>query len=314
MMHITSQESPLRILLIEDSKGDALLLKNALMKEKPDHFVFEHVTTIENALKALTEHTFDIALLDRTLPDANGFDGLHSIQSIAPELPIVYLTNYQDEKIAMQSIQQGAQDYIYKGDYNAHAVLRSMQYAILRKQFEGVLIARANYDMLTGLANRTLFESRLEMGLARIRRNKGRLALLFIDLNKFKPVNDAHGHLVGDELLKKMAANIKAALRQNDTAARFGGDEFAVLIEGIDDAQQVQIIARKLAHIIGQPININGISLKVSASIGIAMTYGDMSITAERLLKQADSAMYEAKSLAESNIHIHVEKPLRKSI
>ena len=146
----------LSILLIEDSRGDALLIKKSLEDALHNAHTLDVASTFEAATKLMSSHRYDVALLDRSLPDVIGFDGLHRLQAMIPQLPVVFLTAYQDEETALLAIQQGAQDYLYKDHIDTHTIKRAIQYAILRKQFEGVLIRRANFDMLTGLSNRTI--------------------------------------------------------------------------------------------------------------------------------------------------------------
>lgn len=300
-MHITSVNNKLKILLVEDSKGDALLIEKALNAALPASYTLEKSTTIENALNILTTNDFDIALLDRSLPDVEGFSGLHSIQNMAPSLPIIFLTAYKDEGTAFEAIEQGAQDYLFKDNIDSHIIKRAIQYAILRKQFEGVLIMRANFDPLTGLANRMLFESRLEMAIARIKRHGGNLAVLFIDLDRFKQVNDTLGHLAGDLLLKEVSERLKSALRPYDTAARFGGDEFAILLEGLPKIEHAETVAKKIVNLLSSPFQILGQAVEIGASIGISSYDIKNPIPKEELLKQADSAMYQAKMESGNN-------------
>ncbi len=296
-VRITSTKDPLRILLIEDSKGDALLIEKALNAAMPEGYSIQKAVTLEEALKLLPDHSFDVALLDRSLPDVEGFDGLHSLQNIAPQLPIVLLTAYKDEQTALEAIEQGAQDYLYKDKIDGHIIKRALQYAVLRKEFEGVLIMRANFDNLTGLANRMLFESRLDMALAKMKRHSGEVAVLFLDLDRFKPVNDTYGHAAGDKLLKEVGGRLKGALRAYDTASRFGGDEFAILLEGLPKAQHAEIVAKKIIQLLDAPTNVFGNEVTVGVSIGIAACASGQEISAETLMQQADAAMYEAKTV-----------------
>lgn len=305
MTRITSTQDPLRILLIEDSKGDVMLIQKALQSCMLEAHMLKKSPTLGHALKTLSEHEFDVALLDRSLPDAEGFSGLHSIQNMAPQLPIVFLTAYKDEAVAFEAIEQGAQDYLYKDNLDGHIIKRAIQYAILRKQFEGVLIMRANFDMLTGLANRMLFESRLEMALAKMKRQGGMLAVFFLDLNRFKQVNDTLGHAAGDILLKEIGRRLKSSLRPYDTSARFGGDEFALLLEGISQAQDAHIVANKVIRKLSQPFDIGGDVVDIGVSVGVATCAAGREIDSQSLMKQADAAMYEAKSQPGSTFCIH---------
>jgi diguanylate cyclase (GGDEF)-like protein len=304
MIRFPSLDNPLRILLIEDSRGDALLIEKALERARPGVNRVETATTLAEALALLSEKEFDIALLDRSLPDVEGFSGLHSIQSLSPELPIVFLTAYRDENTALEAIEQGAQDYLFKDKIDGHVIKRAIQYAILRKQFEGVLIVRANFDMLTGLTNRTLFENRLDMALARMKRQGGNLAVLFLDLDRFKEVNDSFGHLTGDKLLKEVAERLKHVLRPYDTAARFGGDEFAVLMEGMPEIRHSEVLAQKILGLFDEPFLVQGREINVGASLGIATCSSGQNGQREMLMQQADAAMYEAKTVPESAFRV----------
>jgi len=300
MMRMTSATDPLQVLLIEDNKGDAILIERILQQALLGAVVVEKQLTLEGALTALATKDFDVALLDRSLPDAQGFSGLHSIQNFAPKVPIVFLTAYRDEETALQAIYEGAQDYLYKDQLDVHVIKRAIQYATLRKQFEGVLIMRANFDGLTGLANRTLFESRLDMALARMKRHRGNLAVLFLDLNRFKQVNDTLGHHTGDLLLQEAATRIKQSLRPYDTAARFGGDEFAILMEEMPALDHSEVVAQKIIHLLEAPFMIENHRIEIGVSIGISLCSATQMLDRETLMQQADAAMYAVKSTGTS--------------
>jgi diguanylate cyclase (GGDEF)-like protein len=306
-MQLISTERPLNLLLIEDNKGDAILTERVLKNTMLGAVNISRTESLAATLKILGEDSFDIALLDRSLPDSEGFDGLYSIQNIAPQLPIIFLTAYKDEKTAFEAIEQGAQDYLFKDTLDGHSVKRAIQYAILRKQFESILIMRANFDMLTGLANRMLFESRLDMALAKMKRHGGNIAVLFLDLDRFKQVNDMLGHAAGDQLLKEVGKRLKQALRHYDTAARFGGDEFAVLLEGMPNGSHAAIVVEKIISILSAPFEILGQTVGVGVSIGIAgcSSEGSM-LDSETIMKRADAAMYEAKSESGNGYRFYV--------
>lgn len=300
-MRITSTEDPLKVLLVEDNKGDAVLVERALRQAMMGGLTLRVCGSLESALLALSEDSFDIVLLDRSLPDVVGFSGLQSIQNHSPKMPVVFLTAYQDEETALEAIQQGAQDYLFKDKIDAHVIKRAIQYASLRKQFEGVLIMRANFDSLTGLANRILFESRLEMALAKLKRQGGNCAVLFIDLNKFKSVNDELGHAAGDQVLREVGKRLRSVLRTYDTVARFGGDEFAVLLEGLPELHHSEVVANKIIACVEKPLLIDKRPVQVGASIGIAGVSAHMQEDSATLMQQADEAMYQAKTLGMGN-------------
>lgn len=300
-MLITSTEDPLKVLLVEDNKGDAVLVERALRQAMMGALTLCVCGSLESALLALSEDNFDIVLLDRSLPDVVGFSGLQSIQNHSPKMPVVFLTAYQDEETALEAIQQGAQDYLFKDKIDAHVIKRAIQYASLRKQFEGVLIMRANFDSLTGLANRILFESRLEMALAKLKRQGGNCAVLFIDLNKFKSVNDELGHAAGDQVLREIGKRLRSVLRTYDTVARFGGDEFAVLLEGLPELHHSEVVANKIIACVEKPLLIDERPVQVGASIGIAGVSAHMQEDSATLMQQADEAMYQAKTQGMGN-------------
>ena len=148
-------------------------------------------------------------------------------------------------------------------------------------------------DTLTSLPNRRLLRDRLEHALTRAERSGTTLALVFIDLDHFKQVNDTHGHAAGDELLQGVAASIRGAVRGSDTAARVGGDEFVVLLENVDTAG-VELVAARLVDSIGAPIALRESAVAVGASVGVALSR--LGVTADDLYREADAAMYRSKS------------------
>ncbi|MGO9961457.1 MAG: putative bifunctional diguanylate cyclase/phosphodiesterase, partial [Solirubrobacteraceae bacterium] len=170
-----------------------------------------------------------------------------------------------------------------------------------RVEFEDELRHRAFHDALTGLANRALFENRLRHALAAGMRTQRSLAVLFLDLDDFKTINDSLGHGAGDALLQSVAARIDPLVRPTDTAARLGGDEFAVLLDGVDGDGEAQEIAQRILDALTEGFSINGRELRVSASIGIALS--DETVDAEALLRNADMAMYAAKASGKNSLH-----------
>jgi len=163
---------------------------------------------------------------------------------------------------------------------------------------------QANHDSLTKLPNRSLFQDRLEQSIASSKRNKEKFALLFIDLDQFKKINDSLGHHIGDEVLIESAIRLSKAIRDEDTLARLGGDEFTIILKNISDPKSAAIVAQKITDLIKQPILIGTHHLYVSSSIGISI-YPDDSSTKENLLKFADAAMYKAKEEGRDNYQFY---------
>jgi len=165
------------------------------------------------------------------------------------------------------------------------------------KQIENELRSLAQYDPLTGLPNRRRYEERLQDAIARAERNGQGLALMFLDIDRFKAINDGHGHKTGDQVLQAFAERLSTCVRQNDTVARLAGDEFVVLLEGLhaeDAITEAEAVAAKILHAMARPLSIDGIVLTLSTSIGIALrATGETDGAA--LLHRADAALYAAK-------------------
>lgn len=153
----------------------------------------------------------------------------------------------------------------------------------------------ASHDSLTGLQNRRFFMDRLDHALAHARRDQGRLAMLFVDLDRFKEVNDGEGHAAGDAVLRTLAQRLRHLVRESDTVARIGGDEFVILLDQVHEAEDVDVVARKVRDALAEPVRWEGRDLEVGASVGVAR-FPDHGEDAEALIAAADAAMYRAKS------------------
>jgi diguanylate cyclase (GGDEF)-like protein/PAS domain S-box-containing protein len=163
------------------------------------------------------------------------------------------------------------------------------------KDAERLLRQLATHDYLTGLPNRVLLYDRLEQAVARFNRHGQPVALLYLDLDRFKPVNDDLGHHIGDSVLREIADRIHTAIRDTDTAARIGGDEFAVLVEGMEEAVQLRVVADRLIEAISQPVVVGEHIISVGVSIGLVVA-GTSADAADSLMAAADAAMYRAKA------------------
>jgi diguanylate cyclase (GGDEF)-like protein len=172
-----------------------------------------------------------------------------------------------------------------------------------RKRLEAQLLHDALHDSLTGLANRILFRDHVERALAKRRRGRTSVAVLFLDLDDFKVINDSNGHRAGDRVLVEIARRLAEAIRADDVAARQGGDEFTVLLNGVRDADEAVATAERLLQELRRPIAIDGRSIAVGGSIGIALAGGRDAVT-DDLLAHADAAMYEAKAQGKDRLAI----------
>ncbi len=283
------------ILLVEDNPGDARLVREMLADVTNAQFDVEHVERLAEARERLMQNGSGCVLLDLSLPDANRLEALMQLRAAAPNVPIVILSGLQDELLAVKAVQEGAQDYLIKGRVDGDSLGRSISYAIERKQSEMDLARRAMHDSLTGLPNRALFLDRLIHAVAWSRRHHSTFSVLFVDIDRFKVVNDSLGTKTGDQVLIEVARRLGAALRNTDTAARFGGDEFIVLCEEISDEQQAVRVAERIIKSVEAPFELEADTIHVTASIGIVVATGTDVDEPEALVREADSAMYRAK-------------------
>ena len=194
--------------------------------------------------------------------------------------------------------------YMHLEFQNEPAILGWFYDITERKEMEEQVQHLAYHDPLTELPNRMLFTDRLQQALSTAKRDHAQLALMFIDLDKFKPVNDTHGHHVGDLLLKEVARRIQGCLRESDTVARIGGDEFVVLLPVVQAEQDALEVAEKIRFSLNQPFELAGHSLHISSSTGVAI-YPEHGDEEKQLLKNADDAMYYAKSMGRDNVKIY---------
>src|SRR4051812_35995561 len=240
----------------------------------------------------LDRSSTDCVLLDLSLPDAVGLEGVRSLLSAFPDLPVVVLTGHDDTSVALEAMGAGADDYLVKRHVAGDAIVRALRYAIERSRARSQLVHQALHDVLTGLPNRALFVDRLQQALARSERTDGLVAVIFLDLDRFKTINDSLGHEAGDRVLVEVAARLRDVVRPSDTLARFGGDEYTALCEPTSAYQGLAIAAR-LGVALPRPIKWGGHEMFLTASVGIAFgRHGDQPAD---LIRDADVAMYKAK-------------------
>ncbi|MEQ8232461.1 MAG: diguanylate cyclase [Gammaproteobacteria bacterium] len=175
-----------------------------------------------------------------------------------------------------------------------------------RKRTEATISFRANHDPLTRLPNRALLRDRLDLAIAQAERNGSRIAVMFLDLDGFKEVNDRHGHATGDRLLQAVAARLRGCLRRGDTLARFGGDEFTLVLPEVEDIEAVRAIADKVLEMLHDPFHIDDLAFHVGTSVGIAV-YPHSGRTHDELVRNADAAMYRVKSAGKHGYHFYTE-------
>jgi diguanylate cyclase (GGDEF)-like protein/PAS domain S-box-containing protein len=414
-----------RLLLIEDNRLDARLLREMLNDSGSHSIALTHVESMSEAEKHLAEHAVDIILLDLGLPDAEGLGAVRRAHAAAPHVPLVVLTGLDDESLAVHALQEGAQDYLIKGQIETRGLLRALRYAIERKIMEEALFVEkeraqvtldcigdavictdisgnvtflnpvavkmtgwsgheaagrpmadvlrildatsrssipnpmehavaqdrtvhlppncllirrdglempiedsvapihdrdghatgavivfrdvsaarvmalqmthsAQHDFLTGLPNRMLLNDRIGQAIALAPRHMNKVAVLFLDVDGFKHINDSLGHPIGDKLLQSVAKRLQECVRTSDTVSRQGGDEFVVLLSEAEQLEDAAIIARRILQAVAEAHSIDGHDRHVTTSIGVSI-YPDDGLDAETLIKNADTAMYQAK-------------------
>ncbi len=419
------KKSTKAILLLEDNPGDARLLREMLNEEGSFNTRLTLVGCMSDAEKHLAEHAIDIILLDLGLPDAQGLGAVRRVRAAAPHVPVVVLTGLDDESVAAQALQEGAQDYLIKGQIEARGLFRALRYAGERKIMEEALFAEkeraqvtlhciadavictdssgsitflnvvaenltgwtwqaaagrqmaevfrvegattpeatllptettigqapivllqansilirrdgheipiegsvapirdreglatgavivfrdvsgpramalqlthsAEHDFLTGLPNRMLLNDRINQAIVLAPRHMKHVAVLFLDLDGFKHINDSLGHPVGDKLLQSVAERLVECVRGSDTVSRQGGDEFVVLLSEVEQSEDAAVTARRILAAVAEAHSIDQHDLHVTASVGVSVYPGD-GLDADALIKNADTAMYQAK-------------------
>ena len=287
-----------KVLIVDDQKVNVLLLERMLRGAG-----YVSITSTMDPGEVCQLHRknrYDLILLDLVMPGTDGFQVMEGLKEIETEgyLPVLAVTAHPAHKL--RALQCGAKDFISKPFDLAEVLMRVRNMLEVRLLHEAarnhgkMLESLALKDPLTGLANRRLLAERMSMALDHARRNKSTMAVVYLDLDGFKQINNTLGHGAGDALLKMVAERLVATVREEDTVARLGGDEFIIAlwhVSGTDDAAKV---ALKVIEAVSQPYGIEGhtVSITTSAGIGIYPVHGE---DADTLMKSADLALYEAK-------------------
>lgn len=287
---------PRRVLLIDDDRLQCQLTAASLAQFWLEKFQIDWVDNYEDGLKKLLEGDYSACLLDYQLGERDGLQLLREAQDAGCRVPIIFLTAEKDEKIDMQAMEAGATDYLIKGEINTRSLERTLRYALkLTEAFEAMRLL-ATHDELTGLLNRREFDRIVAEEHERAKRFNRSYAIVMLDLDHFKSINDEYGHPAGDLVLKTAAKRIRGQLRSVDRCARIGGEEFAVVLTEVDHVTAAEV-ARRLVEVMGAtPVTLaDGTLRTVSLSAGSASMPKNAGDTVT-LVKVADKALYEAKA------------------
>lgn len=319
-----------RILLVDDTSANLRLLTNILSE---NGYIVHPAISAQLALRFLKATLPDLILLDIVMPGMNGYRLCEHLKADrrTRDIPVIFISSADQELDKMRAFGSGGVDYIVRplqaeevlARIKTHLSLRSLQKhleeivqertaALLeantrlqienleRRQAENRIRHMAHYDGLTGLPNRILLQDRIKQMITGSRRNAEKGAVLFLDLDYFKNINDSLGHQIGDCVLQMAAVRLKNCVREDDTVARLGGDEFVLCLPSLHAHEYAAVVAQKTLDALAQPFMVDGHRLHVNGSIGISI-YPEDGADMETLMRTADTAMYSAKEKGRGN-------------
>ncbi|MBY0545600.1 MAG: diguanylate cyclase [Gammaproteobacteria bacterium] len=294
----------MKILVADDSQTSLALIENAVAQL--GHQVIA-VNSGTKAVAAFVKSKPDLVILDVLMDDMDGFECARKIRLIEHDdwIPIIFLSASVDDDSIAKGIDAGGDDYLTKpfSQITLAAKIKAMQRIsdMRKKLYDATRQLRllSATDALTGLCNRLQFNTSILEKMAYTKRHHGLMALLFLDLDHFKFINDHYGHDVGDQLLIEVGKRLKSCVRKYDFVARLGGDEFAIITQ-IKTLDEADIIAENVLHSISEQYNFTAQMFKIGCSIGIAC-YPLAGMEPRELMRHADMAMYHAKALGRNN-------------
>jgi diguanylate cyclase len=299
---MAQEPSSLSVLVIDDDCADRIRVSRILRRSQfPFHIV--ECDTPETAIQHLRAQDFDCILMDYALGPINCFDLLRQVgRDNFKFSSVVIVTGNGSEKLATDALRRGVGDYLSKSSLTSFSLIRAILESHRRSEADQALRDSAHIEDLTGLATRRLLGDRLRQAIARTNRDDRAACLVFIDLDNFKPINDTWGHAAGDAVLVEIAARLKQAIRDTDTAARVGGDEFVLLYTDLTAPADCILLIDRLRDQIALPIRLpDGNEIHVTASIGVNMIH-DNTLDADTILRQADHSMYHAKNTGRDRV------------
>jgi len=300
--------SSLNILIVEDSENDALLLVREITRAGYDVH-YQRVETAHALERFLEAGDWDVVITDHNLPGFSSLDTLRIVKGMGKEVPVIIVSGAIGESTAVEVIKAGANDYVMKDNLFrlVPAIERELRDSKTRREklsTEKALNHLAQFDSLTNLINRPALMELLKIALMRMREGQSELAVLFVDLDRFKVINDTYGLIVGDKVLSEVAKRLQNCVRRDDILSRYGSDEFVVIVESIRDEAEASMLAEMIVSKLSLPIFIDDFDIRVRGSVGVAFG-GVADDSVEDLLQNANSAMYQAKSRGRNNFQIY---------
>ncbi|RDH84789.1 MAG: hypothetical protein DIZ80_04805 [endosymbiont of Galathealinum brachiosum] len=299
------------ILIADDDPSMRLVLRHSM--EQSGYHVIEAANGLE-ALQAAIRQIPDLILMDAVMPEMDGFRATEEIKKITDctDTPILMATSLDDDRSIARAFEVGACDYVTK-PFNWSVLKHRTSRMLFAADAERKIRHLAYHDALTGLPNRMLFMDRIDQAISRAQREKGQFALLFLDIDHFKVINDSMGHAAGDQLLNVVSQRLIEVLRKTDTIARLGGDEFTIIIEDLEEAESVVLVAKNILAMLDKPVQVNEKEVHIGGSIGIAL-YPQDGENFGTLLKHSDTAMYRAKELGRQTFQFYADEMSQKAM
>lgn len=304
-------KNQITLLLVDDDQFDRKFCIRELAKQQAINFVTLEAENAAQALSIYQNNSVDCILLDYQLPDTDGIGFIKQLfEHDEQNCPVIMLTGQGSEKVAVAAMKAGATDYVIKGQYDCDNLVKAIRYAIENFSLKNTIAQQqqqlkkmAYHDALTSLYNRHAFEETAGRVLADSKRHQRLCALLYLDIDNFKTINDSHGHNIGDQLLNEVSKRIIKELRQEDIVARFGGDEIVILLVSLQEVSDITAIAKKITDSLRMPYHFGDLEVNTSVSMGIASSESTSS-NLQQLLIQADAALYEVKKSGKDNFKL----------
>jgi diguanylate cyclase (GGDEF)-like protein/PAS domain S-box-containing protein len=290
------------VVVVDDDRAMRQMIHKVLAG---NGFRVEQAEDGAQSLDICARYAPDIVLMDALMPVMDGFEACVRLrqQPGTEHIPVLMVTGLNDEQSVDRAMKAGASDFITKPIYWP-LLLQRLRHILASQRAEKQIKHLAYHDTLTGLPNRVLFHDRLQQALSQAARKEHIMGVMFLDLDRFKIINDTLGHDVGDELLKAVSQRLKNCIRQGDTVVRLGGDEFTIILPIIGKAEDAAFVAQKILTTLAEPFLLNHQELHITSSIGISLYPNDGEDT-QTLIKNADIAMYRAKDLGKNNYQFY---------